>query len=146
MTKAPRRAAAVAVTLLVLAGAACSGGSTKDRFIDDATAVCDDSAAAIEVASGATLTPSSTEQQVAAFLKDRYVPLLRTRLDKLRELTPPAADRTTLDAIYADFEAVIDAIHADPVTYTNRADDPFADVEARFDAYGLPACGSRTVP
>jgi hypothetical protein len=138
------RASILLVALAVVTAGACGGGATaKDRFIDEATAVCDDSAAEIEVASNATLTPSSTEEQVAAFLKNRYVPLLRKRLEKLRDLKPPIAERSTLDGIYTDFQAVIDAIEADPVKYTNQADDPFADIEVRFDEFGLIACGSR---
>jgi hypothetical protein len=124
----------MAMTVL-LAGAGCSDG---DSFEDEATEVCDRSADEIRVAS-AQLTPDSTAEQVAAFLHDTYVPLLRERLAALRDLDPPDDVAQVLD----DYAVVLDSIEADPAGFSQRVDDPFADVDARLDEVGLQACGTR---
>ena len=136
-----RTGVALALTLLVLS---CSGGKAdpKAGFVKSAVAVCDESAGAIEVAS-AQLTPQSNEDQVALFLKQTLVPLYRKRISALRALVPPAGDQMTIAALLDDQTKVVDAIEADPQTFTKLSTDPFAVVDARWDAYGLTPCGSR---
>ena len=136
-------AVAVAVALLVLG---CSGKGSSDpkaAFVREATKVCDTSADDIETAS-AQLTPQSTAEQVSAFLKQTLVPLYRKRLDALRALTPPGNDRATISALIDDQAKVVGAIEADPATYTALSADPFSAVDARWDAYGVTSCGSRS--
>ena len=138
---AVRAGVAVAVALMLLA---CSDGTSdpKAGFVRSATAVCDESADAIEVAS-AQLTPQSTEDQVSLFLKETLVPLYRKRIASLRALTPPSGDGATIGALLDDQSKVVDAIEADPKTFTALTTDPFGAVDARWDAYGLTPCGSR---
>ena len=136
-----RAAIAVAVALTLL-GCSDSKPDPKAGFVKAATDVCDRSADEIEVAS-AQLTPQSTEEQVSLFLKDKLVPIYRKRLDALRKLAPPAEDQTTISAILDDQSTVVDAIEGDPSTFTKLSNDPFAAVDARWDAYGLTPCGSR---
>jgi hypothetical protein len=136
------RAGLAAAIVLTLLGCSDSTADPKAGFIKSATEVCDRSADDIEVAS-AQLTPQSTEEQVALFLTERLVPLYRQRLDALRKLAPPAGDETTISAILDDQGVVVDAIERDPSTFTKLTDDPFAAVDARWDAYGLTPCGSR---
>ncbi|MEY2435794.1 MAG: hypothetical protein QOH64_3434 [Acidimicrobiaceae bacterium] len=140
MNAARLGAAAVVVVLL-----GCSSGKADPRtaFIKSAAKVCDDNATAIEVAS-AQITAQSNEEQVALFLKQTLVPLYRTRLDALRALTPPPGDAATIKTLLDDQAKVVDAIEADPNTFTKLATDPFAQVDTRWDAYGLTQCGSRS--
>jgi hypothetical protein len=138
---AVRAGIAVALTLVLLA---CSDSKSdpKAGFVKAATEVCDRSADDIDVAS-AQLTPQSTEEQVSLFLKEKLVPLYRQRIDALRKLAAPEGDRPTILAILQDQSMVVDAIERDPSTFTKLSADPFAAVDARWDAYGLTPCGSR---
>jgi len=140
---APRAAALAATMTLALLGCSGGGNDPKASFVKAAAKVCDDSADAIEVAS-AQLTPQSTAEQVSQFLVQTLVPLYRKRLDALRALTVPANDQATINALLEDQRKVVDAIQADPATYTALTQDPFAAVDARWDAYGLTSCGSRS--
>jgi hypothetical protein len=135
-------ALAVIVTTLLLA---CSGGGSdpKAEYVKAASKVCDDSADEIEVAS-AQLTPQSTADQVSQFLAQTLVPLYRKRLDALRALKAPANDQATISAMLDEQSKVVDAIQADPATYTAVSQDPFTAVDQRWDAYGVTSCGSRS--
>ena len=79
------------------------------------------------------------------FLSDVLVPRLSQRLDRLEALEPPPDDADELTELLADYRAVVDAIAADPAAAVAQ-DDPFAEVDARFDDYGLEACGSAPPP
>lgn len=99
---------------------------------------CDTRYESIRVAS-AQLTPQSTPDQFSAFFKQFFEPAYRKQLDTMRNAGPPDS---TASALVADTTAVLDAINANPGSYALAA-DPFADVDARWDAYGLKACGTR---
>jgi hypothetical protein len=138
------RAAALAASItLLLLGCSGGGGDPKADYVKAASKVCDDSADEIEVAS-AQLTPQSTADQVSQFLAQTLVPLYRKRLQALRALTVPANDQATITAVLDDQTKVVDAIQADPATFTALSADPFAAVDARWDAYGVTSCGSRS--
>jgi hypothetical protein len=115
--------------------------SPRERFVAEATAICEASKHEVDVAFNAQLGGQPTSEQVAAFLSDVLVPQLRDRMDRLGALELPAEDRDELESLFADYRAVIDEVEADPAAAATRA-DPFAGVDARFDAYGLEACGS----
>jgi hypothetical protein len=85
-----------------------------------------------------------TDQQKSFFLKNTLVPAYRSRLDKLRAISPPSADRDTITAILDDQAKIVDAIDANPDQFATQATDPFAPIDSRWDAYGLKQCGSRT--
>jgi hypothetical protein len=113
----------------------------RERFVAEATAICEASKHDIDVAFNAQLGGQPTSEQVQAFLSGVLVPQLRDRMDQLDALEPPAGDRDELAALFADYRAVIDEIERDPGAAAG-GDDPFDDVDARFDEYGLEACGS----
>jgi hypothetical protein len=121
----------------------CSGGSDpKADFVKAASKVCDDSADEIETAS-AQLTPQSTADQVSQFLANTLVPIYRKRLDALLALHLPPKDQATITAMLDDQSKVVDAIQANPATFTVAPDDPFTAIDQRWDAYGVTSCGSR---
>jgi hypothetical protein len=126
-----------AVVVLVLA----RRESPKERFVAEATAICEASKHDIEVGFTAQLGGEPSPEQVAAFLSDVLVPQLRDRMDRLEELELPPGDDDELTELFADYRAVTDDIERDPAAAALQA-DPFADVDARFDDYGLEACGS----
>lgn len=116
--------------------------SGKEKYVRRATAICDASADDIdEAASG--LTAESTAEDVGAFLKDKYVPLLEERMTKLRALGFPGGDRETLEKLYDDTDEILETIKADPVAASGLG-NPFTEIDTRFDTYGVVACGTRT--
>lgn len=117
----------------------------KERFVAEATAICETSKHDIEVGFNAQLGGQPTPEQIAAFLSGVLVPQLRDRLDRLEALDLPPDDEDELTSVFADYRAVIDAIAADPAAFVAQ-EDPFADVDTRFDDYGLEACGSAPAP
>jgi hypothetical protein len=117
----------------------------RERFIAEATAICEASKRDIEVGFNAQLGGQPTPEQVAAFLSDVLVPQLRERFDRLEALELPPDDADELSALFADYRAVIDEIERDPVASAGGG-DPFANVDPRFDDYGLDACGSAPPP
>ncbi|MGH9243719.1 MAG: hypothetical protein ACRD29_05250 [Acidimicrobiales bacterium] len=139
------RLALVVLAVTVVAGAVVayvlSRPSDRERFVDDATAICDASKHDIDVAFGAQLSGGPDEQQIARFLSAVLVPELRERLDRLEGLELPADDRARLEDLFVEYRAEVDAIANDPAAAVSLT-DPFAAVDERFDAYGLPACGS----
>jgi hypothetical protein len=134
-----RRAAGAAVGAALLV-AACSGGkSAKDKWVDASRAACDERAHSVEVAS-AQLTAQSTPEQFTQFFRQFFEPAYRKQLDAQRAAGPPD---DTARALVDDTAKVLDAMAAAPASFA-VAVDPFVDVDARWDAYGLAACGSRT--
>jgi hypothetical protein len=126
-----------AVVVLVLA----RRESPKERFVAEATAICEASKHDIEVAFNAQLGGQPSPEQVAVFLSDVLVRQLRDRIDRLDVLEPPPEDADELAELFADYRDVIDGIEQDPAAAVGQ-EDPFAGVDARFDDYGLEACGS----
>lgn len=132
---------AVLITAVGLASSAGCGGSGRDavqRWKDVAVKACDARSESIRVAS-AQLTAQSNAEQFTAFFQQFFEPAYRTQLDAMRRAGPPDS---TASALVADTTAVLDAMKANPASYA-VAFDPFADVDARWDAYGLKACGTR---
>jgi hypothetical protein len=114
----------------------------KKAFVDAAEAICDDSSARIAAASTAAgLTTSSAPDQITAFIRDRYVPIYRERLDALGALTLPPEDGERMKHLLADSRDSLDKLAADPTAFLEE--DPFDGVDVGFDTYGLTACGSR---
>jgi hypothetical protein len=139
----------VLVTLSVSAAVAlvlARRETPRERFIAEATAICEASKQEIEVGFNAQLGARPTTEKVAAFLSDVLVPQLRERFDRLEALELPPDDADELAALFADYRAVVDDIERDPAAAATAEEDPFADVDARFDDYDLEACGSAPAP
>ncbi|MGI8662308.1 MAG: hypothetical protein ACR2LQ_03740 [Acidimicrobiales bacterium] len=131
----------VALAFVAFVGA-CGGGPTaKERWVKAASTACDTRAKAIEVAS-AQLTAQSTAEQFAQFFAQFFEPAYRAQLEAQRAAAPPD---DTARALIDDTAKVLDAIAVSPGDYAVAA-DPFADVDVRWDGYGLVPCGTRTEP
>jgi hypothetical protein len=126
-----------AVVVLVLA----KRETPKERFVAEATTICEQSKHDIDVAFNAQLSGQPTREQITTFLSNVLVPQLRDRIDRLSNLQLPEDDRDDLESLFADYLAVVDGIERDPEAAV-LTEDPFAGVDARFDDYGLEACGS----
>lgn len=134
-----RRAGAALLGTALLVAACSSGKSAKAKWIDASRAACDERAGAVQVAS-AQLTPQSTAEQFTVFFQQFFEPAYRKQLDAQRAAGPPD---DTARALVDDTAKVLDSMAAAPGSFAVAA-DPFADVDRRWDAYGLAACGSRT--
>lgn len=159
-----RKLAGSAVTLLVtaLAAAGCGSGGdhppaasttsgpplTKAAFIAAADKLCAANKQRIETAAttlrnAAKKTGTLKVPDVATFLVKSELPDYDDLLNKLRDLNPPAADQTRIDALIASLAGAIDTAKADPSKYSrNDVPDPFDDAHKREQAYGMKVCGS----
>lgn len=133
-----RRGAALGVVIAALLVGACAGDSAKDKWIAASVKACDARFRTVEVAS-AQLTATSTPEQFAAWFTQFFEPAYRAQLQAQRDAGPPD---DTARALVDDTTKVIETMAANPGAYA-VAPDPFADVDPRWDAYGLMACGSR---
>ena len=147
----PRRLPVIGLVLITLSVSAAVAfvfarrETPKERFIAEATRICEASKHDIDVGFNAQLGAQPSREQITVFLSDVFVPQRRDRLDRLEALEPPPDDADELRDLLADDRAVVDAIAADPASFVDQT-DPFAEVEARFDDYGLEACGSAPPP
>jgi len=135
-------AGALCIGLLIggIALAGRDGGpSAALRWKDTAIKACDERWNAVNVAS-AGLTAQSTADQFAEWFRRFFEPAYRHQLDSMRAAGPPD---DTARALVADTVSVLDAMAASPESFA-VAQDPFSDVDARWDAYGLSACGTRS--
>jgi hypothetical protein len=160
-----RKLAGALATLLVagVAVAGCGGGDdktasttppaggaelTKAQYVAAADKVCKETTDKIAVA--ATNLRKAAEKsgtipvpRVTKFLTDTSLPAYEGMLAKLRTLTPPKQDETTIDGLVAALAGAIDTAKADPAKYSkNGAPDPFDDANSRALAYGMKVCGS----
>ena len=147
-----RRVALVVVLLAVLGAGLVVAGSGDDGDEDDEVAVVDDDPVAaacrasneeIATAQRALLENNEAPGAAEGFLGDAFVDLTRDRAASIRALAPPAEVLAVLD----EFDAVIDAIEADPSIGVTS--DPFAAVDPRWVELGLHDCqigGASTVP
>jgi hypothetical protein len=149
--------AALALLACVAALAGCGDGGkdktatsdaaplTKAQYVTKADAICATSMQQITTA-GARLRAATKKtgklpprDVIVKFLTTTSLPTYDRMIDRLRTLTPPAADAKTIDGYIASLAGAVDKVKADPATY---AEDPFDDANARAKSYGLEVCGS----
>ena len=129
--------AVLAVVLVAVAGVLVVAGSRDDDGDDgggDIAAACRASNARIATAQRALLEDNEAPDRFELFLGDAFVDLMRDRSAAIRALEPSAEVLAVLD----EHDAVVDAVEADPETYV--FEDPFADVDARWQALELDDC------
>ncbi|MGI8460166.1 MAG: hypothetical protein ACR2OC_00815 [Solirubrobacterales bacterium] len=113
----------------------------RAALIEEADAICAAGDAQIEAAQEPLAGAPVEEQQ--AFVTDTLVPAIQDQLDLLAELQPAEADDAEFRGIITDAQAAVDALAADPsLVTTEGVASPFAEVNARAQAFGLEACGS----
>ena len=83
----------------------------------------------------------ASEDDAIAFLADELVPRLRDTVSQIRALGFPAGDEELLASLMDDTDAVLTEIEADPATFAQTTDDPFAEINAQLITYGLTVCG-----
>ena len=138
------RTAAILLTLgLALAAVACSddrGGISKEDYLDQAGAICDETRAAIEEAA-ADLDPENPNA-LGEYVSYVSAEVLE-EIDRLRDLGYPEDAQAELSQAYDVYESRFTQWRDDPGLVAEGAADPevVAAGETLAD-YGLPACGA----
>ena len=126
--------------LLVIAGVLVLAGGADDGD-EDVSAIalaCQASNEEIATAQSALLRDNDAPDAAEIFLGDAFVDLARDRSAAIRALEPSPEVLALLD----EFDAVVDAIEADPSIGLGA--DPFEAVDARWVELGLPDCAIGT--
>lgn len=134
--------------VLVIAGSGDDDGddgaataSSTSLPDDPVLRACAASDVEIDAARGGLLRDNESPESVEAFLSDAFVDLARDRAAAIRA-TGPSPE---VLAVLEEFDAVVDAIEADPSVGIGT--DPFAAVNERWRDVGLAGCviGASTV-
>lgn len=155
----------VVVLALAVAGAGCgsdkpndsttnTGGSTtpanaasKAEYIRDLNDVCNKRMAVVRklrAAARAKLGANPTAEQLAKLMIDVVIPEKRNVLKHMRAVTPPAADESTVLAMFVSLKNAFDK-QAEALETNPALKDFSTDFRNRAVAYGLsPHC--RAVP
>ncbi len=110
---------------------------TKAALVTKANAICTATEASLKKAEAA-VSGSPSQDQVVAFITTNLIPATQSELAKIHALGEPTGDHGQLAAILASMESTLEHGAGRPghaVSQTN----PFAAVDARLRAYGLPA-------
>lgn len=130
---------AALVAAVVTIGCGEYAGGSKDGFLDKGNAVCR--------STGYTVMPSlealqkegiPTAADLRGFAGDVAIPALQKRVDALRQLDPPSADRKEIDDIIRAVQKGINDVRADPTQLVDG--DPFLEANADASSYGLTSC------
>ncbi len=154
----------------VLLGAACGGDEalSKDEYIAQANAICEDSNAQVEAIAAEFFadvpeepTPDEFAELPVGDYVDQYTDVFESQLADLRDLAAPEGDEDLLAALYDDVEARLRAVNAlvaeaeagDPVAIERltspeelthgrlrAASTAFDEVDERATEYGLTGC------
>ena len=154
-----------------LVGAACGGNEalSKDEYIAQANAICEDANSQIEAIAAEFFADVPEEPTPAEFAElpvgdyvDQYTAVIEAQLADLRDLAAPEGDEDLLAALYDDVEAMLRAVNGlvaeaeagDPAAIERltspeelthgrprAASTAFDEVDARATEYGLTACG-----
>ena len=135
-----------ACALLALAGCGDDGGSeseelSRSEFIEQADAICKESNERIEAAEDDFADPESpTQEEIETAVDDILIPELRSQLEDLRDLEPPAEDADEVDAINDALASAIEALEEDWKSALQN--DVLAEPSELAADYGLEDCGS----
>ena len=160
-----------ALLALALLGAACGGDDalSKDEYIAQANAICEDARAQVEAIAVEFFadfpeepTPEEFAELPVGEYVDEYTAVTEGQLADLRDLAAPEGDEDLLAALYDDVEARLHAVNAlvaealagDPAAIERltspeelthgrlrAASTAFDDVDERATEYGLTVCG-----
>lgn len=170
MGRNPRTAAVMGFLLvfaLVVAGCGGDEALSKDAYIAQANAICEDSNArqeAISLEFYGDLPEDSTPEEFAHVFAEfigQVTAVMEGQLADLRDLAPPEGDEELLAALYDDLEALLGALNqladaaaaGDPAAIEQVAsrEDPghgglrmastaFDELDKRAIEYGLTVC------
>jgi hypothetical protein len=84
-----------------------------------------------------------SDDAIAQFATEVALPSLRSQVEELRGLTPPAGERARVDAIYAAASEGNDRLAADPAVLADQAASRalFANSTRLARRFGMTVCG-----
>jgi hypothetical protein len=121
------------------------GAPTKAEFIKRADQICESTDKEQRVAIGAFMAERPGAKRTQS-LNERIVveaglPPIKTEVEKLDVLLPPAGDESEIQAILDEVEEAIEVGEDDPSTMTNSGSvGPFAAASKLASKYGFEAC------
>jgi hypothetical protein len=130
---------AATIGLAALTGCGGGGGISKAAFLKKANAICKKGNAELAKATS-SIDPSDKDAAISA-IKDKVVPNIQGQIDDIRDVGFPKADKDKLGGIFDNAQSVLDKVKDDPEAIMS-SDDPFADINKDFGAYGLTDCAS----
>jgi hypothetical protein len=118
---------------------------TKADFVKQANDIC--TATDQKLAAAASgVTESTPQADQVKLLQTKIIPLFRQQIADLRKLSPPAADRAQVTAIFDAMSTGIDQaeqkLKTDPATALGSNYNPLSHADDLASAYGLTACAS----
>lgn len=133
------------LALLVLAAAALAAGCggddgpaplSKEEFISQADAICQESDAEVAMAAEeAGLNQKSSEQEINAFITDTVPPNVQQQADEIDALGKPEGDEEEITAIVEGLNSAVAETEEDP------SSNAFAEPSMLAQEYGLQSCG-----
>jgi hypothetical protein len=141
----------VAVMAMGLIAAGCGddddggddGGEalSKEEYLAQGNAICKEGDAEINAAFEQAFGNSQpTPEQIESVVTETMIPNIQAQIDDLREGIPEG-DEDQVNEMLDEAELALQDVTEDPSLATGDQ-DPFADVSAQLDEYGLTACGS----
>jgi hypothetical protein len=139
-----------AATSLALAACGGGGGPSKAVYIKKADAICaKGSKEAEQVAASAFKNPSSPTGEEAQAALQKVIPIQKQRVDELKALKRPDADKAKLEALYAAVDkinAAYEQAAQSPeaslalIKASGSDQDPAAAADKLAAAYGMKEC------
>jgi hypothetical protein len=134
----------VAILTVGLVAASCGGGEdhlTKAEFLKQGNAICvkgnkELSVEGRKVFGGGAPSKAKFEK----FVNDTLVPNIQGQIDGLDDLSPPADDEDTVNAIVDSAQQALDKVKADPTIVESQSNDTFAAANKLAKDYGLTEC------
>lgn len=129
---------ALIVALLVTSVAGCDGDErtpapTKEEFIAQAEAICSAADRDLRAAGEGVYTGDGLDEQEAAVVEKRVIPIFQREVDELRALTPPRGDEETIGAALSAAERDLGDLIEDP----NTVPKGWQEFTRRFERYGM---------
>jgi hypothetical protein len=116
-----------------------SGSATLPAdFAEEADQICADGYKEIE-ANAEPFKGKPSDQDIASFVNDAFIPSVQGQIDDIRELGSPSEGADELAQFLDDAQAALDDLKSDPSLLES---DRFAEVEQEAGALGLEECAS----
>lgn len=146
-----RRHRHVKVAFLIIVAAAlgaCGGDDeprlTKARFIEQGSAICEESSGRIDAAAQTAFEEEGkipTPDEITEFATETVAPTIENEVERLSELRPPEQDEERVDEILEAGRNGVDRVRQDPTVILSSNDAGFARYKELSRAYGLENCG-----
>jgi hypothetical protein len=122
---------------------ACGGEDhlSKAEFLKQGNAICAKGNKELSAEGNKVFgagAPSKAEFE--KFVNDTLVPNIQGQIDGLDDLSPPADDEDTVNAIVDSAQQALDKVKADPTIVESQSNDTFAAANKLAKDYGLTEC------